>query len=73
MSQLINDEGILFNYAKGFAFHKIPITTKDNVVVFDAITSRVIVLVKDADKSMPSSLPSLDPTDSPVGKVYLCF
>lgn len=71
VSQLFNEEELLFSYREFLATYTFPVTPKEFPIVFDAIPSGTLMLFRNlSNLSLPSiSLP--DPTDSPIGKI--CF
>lgn len=71
MNQLFNWKGRLFGYQEFLCHYKIPVTPKDFAVVFDAIPSGDVMLFKGCTFPPSITTPSLDPVDTPVGK--MCF
>uniref|UniRef100_A0A1A8QY68 Reverse transcriptase domain-containing protein n=1 Tax=Nothobranchius pienaari TaxID=704102 RepID=A0A1A8QY68_9TELE len=71
VSQLFNENGLLYSYSEFLAKYKIPTSPKEFSIVFDAVPSGLRMLFKTACVCPPLSASPSDLTQLPLGKV--CF
>lgn len=71
VTQLFKCNGNLLNYTEFLSTFKLPITTKEFAIIFDALPRGVITLLKNDLKVLSCPLPSIDPCETFIGKYCL--
>lgn len=71
VNQLFNHNGHLMSYNEFLLFFKFPVTPKEYAIVFDAIPSGIIMLIKSAFTPPPGAITVSNIVESYVGKI--CF
>ena len=71
VAQLVNKEGQLLTYNDFIALYNFPISVQEFSMVLGAIPSGTLMLYKNTDSSISTSVTLPDPAESPIGKI--CF